>query len=165
MRFPSGLLLVIGGALWLTACGGGGGNSAMMPSTPDAFTSFSAVKSGQPVQANGISQTVNATTTPTGNVTSTTVNPIDTANSSATLTYGTIPIMTAFSFSTPASSVNFSGSSVQCNTGTGACGGANGNAQAAVINPLDPQVPPVPELAWNYQSFGYWLVVGSSTSK
>jgi C-lobe and N-lobe beta barrels of Tf-binding protein B len=166
MYCRSTLVLVVGGGIWLTACGGGGGSSPVMPASSSVpFTSFSAVKSGQPVQASGISQTVNATTTTTGTVTSTTVNAVDTANSSATLTYGVIPAMTAFSFSTPGSGVNLSGSSVQCNAGTGVCGGSSGNTQAVVINPLDPQVPPVPELAWNYQSFGYWLVVGSSTSR
>lgn len=168
MYLRSGLVLVIASGMWLTACSGNGGNSASMPtSNPPpvtSFSSFGAVKSGQPVQANGTSQTVNATTAPTGTVTSTTVNATDTANSSATLTYGAIPSMTAFSLSAPASSVNFSGSSVQCNAGTGLCGGANGNAHAVMINPLDQQVPPVPELAWNYQSFGYWLVVASGTS-
>ena len=162
MYFRSCLVFVMAGT-WLAACSGGGGNSAMMPASAP-FTSFSAVKPGQPVRASGISQTVNATTTPTGNVTSTTVNAVDTASSSATLTYGVIPAMTAFSFSTPMSSVAFSGSSVQCNAGTGVCGGSSGNAQAVAINPLDPRVPPIPELAWNYQSFGYWLVAGSSTS-
>jgi hypothetical protein len=162
MCFRSGLVFVIAGT-WLTACGGGGGNSAMMPA-PAPFASFGAVKSGQPVQASGISQTVNATTTLTGNVTSTTLNAVDTTNSSATLTYGVIPTMTAFSFSTPISSVTFSGSSVQCGAGTGVCGASSGNAQAVVVNPLDPRVPAVPELAWNYQSFGYWLVAVSSTS-
>jgi hypothetical protein len=159
------LVSVIGGIL-LTACSGGGGNSASMPNpnTVGSFSSFSAVKSGQSVQANGMSQTVNATTTPPGTVTSTTVNAVDMANSSATLSYGTIPIMTAFSFSAPSSGVNFSGSSVQCNAGTGLCRGANSSGQAVMINPLDAQVPPVPELAWNYQSFGYWLVVVSSAS-
>ncbi len=160
------LVVVISSGIWLTACGGGGGGSSpVMPASSTApFTSFSAVKSGQPVQASGISQTVNATTTGPGTVTSTTVNAVDAANSTATLTYGAIPAMTAFSFSSPGSGVNLSGSSVQCNAGTGVCGGSSGNTQAVVINPLDPQVPPVPELAWNYQSFGYWLVVGSSTS-
>jgi hypothetical protein len=33
-----------------------------------------------------------------------------------------------------------------------------------VINPLDPQVPAIPQLAWNYQSFGHWALVASSTS-
>lgn len=156
MHLRTALVFAIAGT-WLTACGGGGGNSATMPAaTP--FTSFSAVKSGQPVQASGISQTVNATTT------STTVNAVDAANSSATLTYGGIPAMTAFTFSTPTSSVTFSGPSVTCNAHTGVCGGSSGNAQAVAVNPLDPRVPAVPELAWNYQSFGYWAVVASSTS-
>jgi len=149
------LLLLIAAAL-LAACGGGGGggDSAM----PIAFTTFSAVKSNQPVQAKGVSQTVSATTLGGGAVQSTTVNAVDTANSSAQITYGAIPTMSAFSFSTPPSSVSFSGLGVQCTAGI--CRSSSLNSQAAVINPLD---APVPVLAWNYQTFGYWLVFGSST--
>ena len=69
--------------------------------------------------------------------------------------------MSAFSFSTPTSSVNFSGLNVQCTPGTGLCRGSSSGTQAVVINPLD---PPTPALAWNYQSFGYWLVVASSSN-
>jgi hypothetical protein len=137
--------------------GGGGGGS----NTPVPFTSFSAVQFGQPVQATGMSQTVSATTNPvlgSLNVTSTTVNPVDTASSGAQLTYGVPPPITAFSFSTPQSSIAFSGINVQCTLGTGACRGSNFTTMAVVVNPLD---PPNPTLAWNYQSFGYWLVTPS----
>src|SRR3954468_21484263 len=141
----------------LAACGGGGVDSAM---TPISFTSFSAVKSNQPVQASGISQTVSATTLG-GSVQSTTLDAVDKANSSAQITYDAMPAMSAFSFTTLTSSVSFSGLSVQCTAGTGVCRASSINSQGVAINPLD---PPVPALAWNYQSFGYWLVVGSSTS-
>src|SRR6185295_14195112 len=157
-----GQALVIGGGIWLTGCGGGGGNGALMPTSSQVssaqFTSFSAVKSGQPVQASGISQTVSATTAGTGTVTSTSISGVDAANSSATLTYGVIPAMTAFSFSAPTSSVTYSGSGVDCKAGTGVCGGSSSNTQAVVINPLDPQVPAIPQFAWNYQSFGHWAL-------
>ena len=149
------LVFLIAASL-LAACGGGG-DSAMMPIS---FTSFSAVKSNQPVQASGVSQTVSATTLG-GSVQSTTVDAVDKANSSAQITYGAIPAMSAFSFTTPTSSVSFSGLSVQCTAGTGVCRASGITSQAAAVNPLD---PPVPALAWNYQSFGYWLVLGSSTS-
>jgi hypothetical protein len=156
----------VGAGTLLAACSGSGGNSAM---NPVPFTSYSAIQNAQPVQANGISQTVSATTAPFGNVTSTLVNAVDSASSSAQLTYAGIgsgtaipPAVSAFSFNSPTSNVSFSGLSVQCGTaGTGFCSASNSNSVAVVINPLD---PPSPNLAWNYQSFGYWLVLASGTS-
>ena len=163
MRRRSVLAVSMAGTLF-AACGGGGGggSSAVKPAVP--FTSFSAVQSGQPVQATGMSQTVSATTNPVSipvNVTSTTVNAVDTASSSAQLTYGTLPSMTAFSLSAPQSSVSFSGMNIQCTPGTGVCGGSSPTTVAVVINPLD---PPNPTLAWNYQSFGYWLTFPSASN-
>ena len=111
-----------------------------------------------------MSQTVSATTTSGLGalaVTSTTVNPVDTASSSVQLTYGVPPAITAFSFSTPQSSVSLSGVNVLCTSGTGVCAGSNATTIAAAINPLD---PPNPTLAWNYQSFGYWLAFPSNTT-
>ncbi len=143
----------------LTACSGSGGNSAM---TPVPFTSFSAITSNQPVQATGISQTVNATTAPLGNVTSTTVAAVDTLNSSAQMTYSALPAMSAFSFSTPASSPGWAGLNVLCTGASGVCTASSGNSLGVIINPLD---TPVATLQWNYQSFGYWLVNLSSTAK
>ena len=153
------LVLLIAAGL-LSAChgGGGGGNSEMMPVQ---FTSFSAVKPSQPVQASGVSQTVStASLLGGGAVQSTTINAPDTANSSAQMTFGTTA-MSAFSFSTPTSSVNFSGLSVQCTPGTGLCRGSSTGSQAVIINPLDQTAP---ALMWNYQSFGYWLVIGSGSN-
>jgi len=148
----------------LTACGGGGGGSSPVKG-PVQFTAFSAIQTGQTVQANAMSQTAAGTrdpgSIPPGLVTSITANPLDTANSSAQLTYGALPAMTAFSFNTPQSSESFSGANVQCVAHSGVCGGGNANTQAVVINPLD---PPAPALAWNYQSFGYWLSFPSSTT-
>jgi len=127
---------------------------------PIQFTSFSAIRSNQPVQASRLSQTLSAATLLGGAIQSTTINGADTANSSAQMTFsGTA--MSAFSFSTPTSSVNFSGSSVQCPPGTGLCRGSSTGTQAVIINPLD---APTPVLAWNYQSFGYWLVIGSGSN-
>ncbi len=137
---------------------------------PVQFTSFSAVQANQSVQASGISQTVNATTLALGgNVTSTTVSAVDTANSTAQFTYGNTAAMSAFSFNAPASSVSFAGLSVLCTAGTGVCASSSTNSVGAVLNPLDPrlppaQLPPIATAAWNYQSFGYWLVNMSSTS-
>src|SRR5215831_11004957 len=123
MRTLLSTLLTVAVAWLVTACNGGGGmNNGVVP-VP--FTSFSAVKSGQPVQANGISQTVSATTTGLGVVTATNVNAVDTSNTMAQVTYGSIPAMNQFSFTTPASSVSFSTTNVQCPGGTGTCTGAN----------------------------------------
>lgn len=138
----------------LTACSGSGGNSAM---NPVAFTSFSAVQNGQPVTANGISQTVSSVGTPT------TLNPVDTANSTAQLTFSGIgsgaPAISAFSFSTPTSSASFpSTTPIDCTTVPGECSASNINSIGKVINALDSSV------GWNYQSFGYWLVNLSFTS-
>ena len=156
--------LLTAGSL-LTGCGGGGGGSSPVKAPVPSFTSFSAIQSGQTVQATGMSQTVTGTrdpgSTPPGLATSITANPLDTAHSSAQLSYGTLPAMTAFRFSTPQSTESFSGANVQCLPDSGVCGGANANTQAAVINPLD---PPAPALAWNYQSFGYWLSFPSNTT-
>ena len=158
MRTLLSTLLTVAVAWLVTACNGGGGmNNGVVP-VP--FTSFSAVKSGQPVQANGISQTVSATTTGLGVVTATNVNAVDTSNTMAQVTYGSIPAMNQFSFTTPASSVSFSTTNVQCPGGTGTCTGSNSTSSATVMNPLTPPTP-----AWNYQSFGYWLVITSGTTR
>src|SRR5215471_16414214 len=142
--------------IFLASCaggGGGGGGGMNSPPLPQAtFTSFSAINAGKPVTATGISQTASAATGPGGVVTSTTLGAVDTSASTATLTYASPPAISAFGFSAPASSVNIS--SVTCTAATGVCGGSNGNAQGVVINPRTPPTP-----AWNYQSFGYWLVV------
>jgi len=155
MRALLSILLTVAVAWLVTACNGGGVNNGVVP-VP--FTSFSVVKSGQPVQANGISQTVSATTTGLGVVTGTNVNAVDTANSMATVTYGSIPAISSFSFTTPGSSVSFSTTNVLCTGGT--CSGSNSTTTGTVMNPLTPPTP-----AWNYQSFGYWLVITSGTTR
>jgi len=137
----------------LSACGGGTSMS------PVPFTSFSAVQSNQPVKANGISQTVNAQTLGVNNVTATTVNAVDTASSVAQMTYTLAPSpppMTAFSVTTPTSSGSWT--SIDCATLAPLCTSSNTNSTMKVANALNPA------LAWNYQSFGYWLVNMSSTS-
>jgi len=152
------LAFLIAGSL-LTACGGSGGNGAM---NPVPFTSFSAVQNGQPVQANGVSRTIGVSSTPT------TLNVVDTTNSSAQMTYSGIgsgsgtPVITQFGFQSPFSNANFSNQTlpttaqIDCVTTAGECGATvNGNTIGKVINALDPGV------AFNYQSFGYWLVSGS----
>jgi len=158
MNNRSSLAFLIAGSL-LTACSGSGGNSAMNLN-PVPFTSFSAVQNGQPVQANGVSQTIGVGSTPTQ------LNVVDTTNSSAQVTYSGIgssaPVITQFGFQAPFSNANFSNQTlpataqIDCVTTPGECGAAvNGNTIGKVINALDPGV------AFNYQSFGYWLVSGS----
>ena len=91
---------------------------------------------------------------------------MDTTNSAAQVTYSGIgsgaPVITQFSFQAPFSNANFSNQTlpttaqIDCVTPPGECGAAvNGNTIGKVINALDPGV------AFNYQSFGYWLVSGS----
>jgi len=158
MRARPSIFFTLAAAWLVTACNGGGGmNNGVVP-VP--FTSFSAIKSNQPVQANGISQTVSAATTGLGVVTGTNINAIDTSNTMASMTYGAIPAMSAFSFTTPGSSVSFMGTNVQCPGGTGTCTGSNSTTSATVMNPLSPPAP-----AWNYQTFGYWLVITSGTTR
>ncbi len=152
MHIRSTLALLMAVTL-LAACSG---TSTM---SPVPFTSFSAIQSNQPVTASGISQTVSATTLGVNNVTSTTVNAVDTANSSAELTYTLLPAtpqVTAFSFSTPTSSAGWA--SVDCATIAPLCRASTISSNGVVANALDPA------LNWNYQSFGYWLVSLSSTS-
>jgi transferrin binding protein len=152
MHIRSTAAFVIAGIL-LSACGGGSSMS------PVPFTSFSAIQSNQPVTANGISKTVSAATLGVNNVTSTTVNGVDAANSAAQMTYTLLPSpppMTAFSVTTPTSSGSWS--TVDCATLAPLCTASNTNSTVTVVNALNPAV------AWNYQSFGYWLVNMSSTS-
>jgi len=139
--------LIVGSLL--TACNGGGGNSGMTPA-PVQFTSFSAVQNGQSVPANGFSQTM------TIGPFATTLDPVNTANSTAQFTYINIgtatPVISAFSFSTPTSSAGFAGIPIDCTSVAGECSALGTNSLGKVINALDSSV------GWNYQTFGYWLV-------
>ena len=141
------VFLIVGSLL--TACNGGGGNTGMTPA-PVQFTSFSAVQNGQSVPANGFSQTM------TIGPFATTLDPVNTANSTAQFTYINIgtaaPVISAFSFSTPTSSASFSSMPIDCTTVAGECSASGTNSLGKVINALDSSV------GWNYQTFGYWLV-------
>ena len=139
--------LIVGSLL--TACNGGGGNTGMTPA-PVQFTSFSAVQNGQSVPANGFSQTM------TIGPFATTLDPVNTANSTAQFTYINIgtaaPVISAFSFSTPTSSAGFASMPIDCTSVAGECSASGTNSLGKVINALDSSV------GWNYQTFGYWLV-------
>jgi len=105
------------------------------------------------VTARGISQTASATLDVAGNVSSATINPPD-SNSSAKLTYApNAPLtLTGIEFSTPQAGVAWSngrgGQTVGCVAQV--CTASAPDAVGVAINALGP-------LAWNYQTFGYWL--------
>ena len=134
----------------LGACGGGGGD--VVPTV--MFTSFSSVQLGQTVAANGMSQTENVTQNASGVVTARLVNPPDSNASSANLTYGTsLPLrLTGLEIRTPQSSVSWRDGmgtqTVSCGTKT--CSLTGDGASGVMINALG-------SLAWNYQTFSYWL--------
>jgi transferrin binding protein len=150
MRLAS--VLVIAGSL-LAGCNGNSGSGM----TPVQFTSFSAVQNDQPTTASGVSQSANVVGS-----TQTTLNPVDRANSSAQFTYTGIgtptPVITAFGFIAPGTNVSWSGSTVDCATLAPVCTASNSSSTGRVVNALDSSV------AWNYQSFGYWLVTTSLSS-
>ena len=160
--------------LWLTTivvlggcAGGGGGGGGGAPNLPvvQPFTSWSAVQPNSKVPAQGMSQTTSLTFAPNGDVTSVAaVSAVNTAASSATLTFGTSQQdLTGLQFSAPAGSVTWD--STVLGGGTVRCGGQqctaskdSGASEALTINPYAPQGP-----GWNYQSFGVWET-GTSTS-
>jgi hypothetical protein len=138
----------------LAACNG---NQNGDMTNPVAFTSFTAVQNGQAMTANGVSQSANI-----AGSTQTVLSPVDRANSSGQFTYTGIgtatPVMTAFGFTAPGTSVSWSGSTVDCATLAPLCTASNSSSTGVVVNALDSSV------VWNYQSFGYWLVTTSLSS-
>ena len=134
----------------LGACGGGGDD--VVPTV--MFTSFSSVQTGQTVTANGMSQTENVTQNASGVVTAKLVNQPDSNTSSANLTYGTsLPLkLTGLEIRTPQSNVSWRNGmgtqTVSCGTKT--CSLTGDGATGVMINALR-------SLAWNYQTFSYWL--------
>lgn len=127
----------------LTACGGGGGGGGVRE-VP--FTSFSAVGPRQVVVMSGISETIGGTTDLNGvqvlSMDSSSV--LDSASSTARLTYDGSGNLSEISVSTPQSSLSLGS---QCSNGV--CGGADATSSIAVIDPS--------AFLWNYQSFGVWL--------
>jgi len=135
----------------LAACGGGGGDSP----PPVAFTSFSAIQSGQTVDASGLSQTMNATTDTSGNVVSGSLNAPDTSGSSARMVFGNGLNLTGLTFNAPGSSASWSAQNIQCDSLV--CAAGDNNAAGGLMNALGAP-------AWNYQTFGYWLAEGSGNA-
>jgi hypothetical protein len=138
----------------LTACGGGGGSGVIRPEVP--FTSFSALQPNTTVVMSGISQTASGTQTIAmdGTMTIDTIalGAVDTANSTAKLTYDAHLGLIGISVSTPQSSVSFSaghGTTIDCTT-VPVCAAANANASWIAID--------APAAGWNYQTFGVWAM-------
>lgn len=149
MRGCSGLVLAVVAGV-LPACGGGGGEDRVPP-TP--FVSFSAVQSGQTVEASGVSRTVTATTDLRGTVLSRIVNAVDTDNSSVQMSFGAGPALNAFNVKTPQSSPSWSGSEIVCNSSVCTLANAGFRTRGATVNALG-------TIGWNYQTFGFWLSEG-----
>lgn len=129
---------------------------------PVAFTSFSNVAPGQIVTADGMSQTESMTQNSSGVVTLTTVNPPDSSTSSAKFTYGAgLPLtLTGLDFYTPQSNVTWRDGrgSQTLSCGSQTCSAAGDGAAGVTINALG-------NVAWNYQTFGYWLADVGVTAK
>ena len=141
------------------ACGGGGGDTGIVRRV--AFTSFSEVRPGTIVTVSGISQTQNLTYDALGALVTRTVNAPNAGTSGANLTYQqALPLtLGALEINSPQSNVRWditrAGQSVTC--GGPSCVAASASANGVLLNALDPS------LAWNYQTFGYWLADASTT--
>jgi hypothetical protein len=98
----------------------------------------------------GISETVSGTTDASGVVTP---NPsvLDTANSTARLTYDGNRNLSQIRFSTPQASGSFSG--ISCSDGV--CGAETATSFVIAID--------APAIGWDYQSFGVWLTSSPTT--
>lgn len=142
-------------ALTLCACGDSGDGEANP--TPVAFTSFANVQPGQAVTMNGQSQTQFVTQNPSsGVVTQQAMNLPDPNGVSATLTYAPVSplLLTGIQFLTPrVGTVWNNGSGGQAVTcGSQFCSASGDGAVGVLVNALG-------SLAWNFQTFGYWLTV------
>ena len=125
----------------LSACGGGGGGGGVRE-VP--FTNFSSIGGRQTAVMTGVSETVSGTRDAFGAVTA---NPsvLDTANSTARLTYDGNRNLSDITFSTPQVSGSFGGvtcSNVVCSAAT----------DTGFVIAID-----APAMGWDYQSFGVWL--------
>jgi len=144
----------VGAGTLLAACNGNGGNNM----TPVQFSSFNAVQNGQPVTANGVSQSANVA----GSSNQTVLSVVDRTSSSGQFTYTGIgtatPVMNAFGFTAPGTNVSFAGATVDCVSSAPLCTASNSNSTGKIVNALDSS------LVWNYQTYGYWLVTTSLTT-
>ena len=157
-------LLAISMVAFLAACGGGGGASGNPPFGPALvpFTSFTAVQANTTADMRGMSTVVNGTLSG-GNVTSLTPPATDTATTTGRLTYDGTRTLSAVSAVTPGGSISFSRSAndtFTCNSG--ACGLTNAAGTASMVI-MEPTTMPAP-VNFNYQTFGAWNRLSSSTS-
>jgi hypothetical protein len=133
----------------LAACGGGGGGGgSTIREVP--FTSFSAIAPNQTVVMSGISETVSGTIDASGVVTPN-ASVLDTANSTARLTYDGNRNLSQISFGTPQASESFRG--ISCSEGV--CGAETATSFVIAID--------APAIGWDYQSFGVWLTSSPTT--
>lgn len=139
---------LLGSALLAACGGGGGGGSSSGPLGPTQFTSFSAVRPNQLVQASAVAQTANVTTDVSNTVISRTVNAAEVNSANASLQYGPSTQVTGFSFFASGSTVSWSGSEATCDSA--GCAGNKSGASSALLLPSG-------AITWNYQSFGYWV--------
>jgi hypothetical protein len=116
------------------------------------FTSFPA-SPNQTVVMTGISETISGTNTGggTGVVTINTNSTLDTANSTARLTFDANGNMSRIAVSSPSSSVSLA--PVDCGTAP-TCAASNANNLVVAINPA---VAPPFFGGWHYQTYGVWL--------
>jgi hypothetical protein len=141
------LALTLTGALVACGGGGGGGTTAVRP-----FTSWSAVQPSSKVKADGMSQSVDVTVAPNGDVTA--ISPfssVDTSASSATLTFGASREPTGLSITTPAGTMSWDksgGGTIGCVRGVCEASNASGTSGGGAMDPYF--------VGWNYQTFGFW---------
>jgi len=147
----------------IAGCGGGGGGGTPPPAPeptpppPVPFHSFQDIQPNQTVaMTGGISQTASGTADMSGTITSATLGPVDTANSTATLSYDPLLALHGASIATPQSNVSFSapGDMVTCTTGV--CDLSSSTADAVVIDGRG--------VGWNYQTFGLWATAPTATT-
>ncbi|HXZ55619.1 MAG TPA: transferrin-binding protein-like solute binding protein [Burkholderiales bacterium] len=155
-KLESALLVSIVTAI--AGCGGGGGGGTPPPA-PEPFPSFTLKQpyQNQTFTVSGISQTGSGTIDSSGTVTSATFGPVDTANSTASISYDPTQIPSAFSFMTPQSNVTFDrngGNTLICSSGV--CEGDTATASSLLVDPV--------AVGWNYQTFGIWADAPSSTT-
>lgn len=153
-------------AVCLSGCSGLQHGKGPQPIPEVAFTSFSAVKPNTTVaMTNGDSRSVSGTyVNALPNITIQTVNaPVTDAGSGNTtlkLTYDAMKTVSGIAFSTPSGGATFirgsGGTTLTCTSGV--CGAQNSSGLAVV---LDGTTLPA---GWNYQTFGVWAQVTTSTS-
>jgi len=146
--------LLIGLASSLAGCGGGEGG-LRMPDGP--FTSFSAIRPNQVTVMPGMSQTISGSSS---NIAAATFDAFDSAKSNMKLTYDSNMSLSAISITAPKSTASFStalGDTISCASGVCTASSASG-ARGVVIDAT------ASAIGWNYQTFGVWDNLPTSTT-